>query len=83
MYLSGWDICLPVQSNVGESIFVDELNSPIKKTDEASQDAKEDLTHEVSLRSLILLGNRAGLAEELDDGNDQASKADTAKTVGH
>jgi hypothetical protein len=36
MYLSGWDICLPVQSNVGESIFVDELNSPIKKTDEAS-----------------------------------------------
>jgi hypothetical protein len=82
-YLSGWDICLPVQGNVGESIFVDELNSPIKKTDEASQDAKEDLAHELSLRCLILLGNRACLAEELDNGNDQASKADTAKTVGH
>lgn len=81
--LSGWYICLPVQGNVGESIFVDELNSPIKKTDEASQDAKEDLAHEVSLRCLILLGNRACLAEELDNGNDQASKADTAKTVGH
>jgi hypothetical protein len=59
------------------------LDRPIKKTDEATQNTEEDLTQKVSLSSLVLLGNRACLTKKLDDGYNQAPKADTAKAVGH
>jgi hypothetical protein len=44
------------------------LDRPIKKTNEASQNAEEDCRQRVALRGLILLCNRARLAKKLDNG---------------
>jgi hypothetical protein len=68
---------------VGKGISIDELDSPIKQANEASQDAKEDSAQGVTLTSFGLLRYGTQLSEAVDDGDDQASKTDTSERVGH
>lgn len=76
------NIALSVQRNVAESIAVEELDCPIQEANQAAQTAEQDTTDDITVARCVLLRDRAQLAQELDDGNNQATKTNAAETVG-
>jgi hypothetical protein len=68
---------------VRKCVSVDELDSPVKQTDETSQYAEENTSHGIALTSFGLLRNRAQLSQAIDDSDYQAPKTDAAEGVGH
>lgn len=65
-----------------EGITVDELDGPIQNTDQAPKDAEHYGADNITVTGRILLCDRAKLAKAVDDGYQQAAKADTSKAVG-
>lgn len=76
-----WNVCLAIQSNVAEGIPVEEGDQPVEQSDEAAKNPNGDAANNVSPCSFLLLRNRARLADHVDNGNDQTSKADTTKGI--
>jgi hypothetical protein len=68
---------------MGEGVAVDERDGPVEETDEAAEHAEHDAADEVALRGLILLRDAAGLAEHVDDGDDEGPEGDGPEAVGH
>lgn len=79
------NVRLAVQSNVAESVAVEELESPFEDRQEAAENAEDHIADHATDTTVIhglLAGNGAQLAEELDDGDKQTSQADGTEAVG-
>ena len=72
----------PVQGDVAEGVAVEEGDEPVEEGDEAAQDPEEDATHEIPFAGFVALRDGAGLAEHVDDCDDQAAETDAAEGVG-
>lgn len=81
--LSSRDIRLSIKSDIRESVAIDELHRPIQNPNEASQDTESNSSGNVTLVRFLPLSNRDGLPEHIDERNNQATKADTTKTIRH
>lgn len=77
------DIRLPVQCDMAKSVAIDKLHGPIDQSNDALQTAETHRTDDVSLLCLLLLCYAYSLADHVDEGNDEGTKGDTAKGVGH
>lgn len=70
---------------MAESKAVEELGSPVKEADQASQETEyrvADSTSDSTFLARLAPCNRAQMPQELDDSDNQTSEADGAKTVG-
>ena len=81
--LRGGDVRLAVERDMGEGVAVDERDGPVEEADEAAEHAEHDAADEVALRGFVLLSDAAGLAEHVDDGDDQGAEGDGPEAVGH
>lgn len=83
--LGGVKILLSIQRNVSVGISVDELNSPLNHSQQALEDAEKGHANEATNAAIVgrlLLSNRAELAQELDNGDNQAAEGNGAEAVG-
>lgn len=79
------NICFAIQRDMAKGVFVQELKGPIEQGYQAAQHAKECHANEPSNATLVtslLPGNRAQLTQQLYNGHQQTSKADTSKGIG-
>jgi hypothetical protein len=72
--LCALEVVLAVQRHVAEGIAVDELNSPIEQANDALQEAKGNAAAHVASLGLLLLRNRAQLANAVDDGDQETAQ---------
>lgn len=68
---------------MAECVAVDELHSPIDQANNALQTAETRRADDISLLRLRLLGYADSLADHVDECDDEGTKGDTAKGVGH
>ena len=81
--LSSRNIALSVESDVAESISVQELHSPFQDTDQASQNAEQNCANHVAITCRIALSSGADLTEELNNSHEETAETDASKAVCH
>ena len=54
---------------MAESIFVDELNSPLQNTKKAANATEQSVSQHTAISGLLVASSIANLAKELDNGN--------------
>jgi len=75
---------LAVQRDVAERISVQELESPLQEAEQAVDHAEDDVSNHVSNTAAaanLVPRDGADLAQELDNGDEQAAQADGAEAV--
>lgn len=70
---------------MGKGVAVDELDGPFEDGDDAAQETKDDDANHAADAAVLgrrLAGDGAQLAQELDDGDNEAAEGDGAEGVG-
>lgn len=83
--LGSGNVRFAVQSNVAESVAVEEFESPFEDRQEAAENAEDHIADHAADTTVIhglLARNGAQLAQELNDGDEQTSQADGTEAVG-
>nr|POF06841.1 hypothetical protein CFP56_77049 [Quercus suber] len=75
------DVVPAIERDIRECVAVDKLHSPVQETDDASEDAERDARGHITGVGFMLSGDRAGLAEHVDDGHQQTTQADGTEAV--
>lgn len=64
-----------------EGVAVDELDSPLQKTQQAADTAEDGVSDKASVCALLIASGVANLTKELDNGNQQATQSNGTKAV--
>jgi hypothetical protein len=66
---------------VAESVAVEELDSPLQKTQQAADTAEQGVPDNASICSLLVASGVADLTKKLDNSNQQATQSNGTKAV--